>query len=73
LTLLLVFGFKTYEVYQNSAAVADMVVQKFKTPDLRVDYEVSEFTGADIAIGNTGQGDHFGLRIDISLGLQEVS
>jgi hypothetical protein len=56
LTLLLVFGFKTYEVYQKSAAVSDMVVQKFKTPDLRVDYEVSQFTGADIAIGNTGQG-----------------
>jgi hypothetical protein len=56
LTLLLVFGFKTYEVYQHSAVVADVTVQKFKTPDLRVDYEVSQFTGAYIAIGNTGQG-----------------
>jgi hypothetical protein len=67
LTLFAVFGLKAYEVYMNTEftlkkmtdhteETVNKAVSQLKDSDLQVDYHVGQYTGANILIGNRGQG-----------------
>jgi uncharacterized membrane protein len=67
LTLVLVFGFKVYEVYQGTKitisrvaqyteATVNRAIRQLKDVDLQVDYHLNSFSGANVLIGNQGQG-----------------
>lgn len=65
LTLMSVFALRAYEVYRQSDLVDTLnqgikeVKNEIRTasnPDLRVDFHVAKYTGANMLIGNQGQG-----------------
>lgn len=67
LTLISVFALRGYEVYQGTVVTTDKVnantdkvvaraVSQLSDSDLQVEYSVNKFTGANMLIGNRGQG-----------------
>ncbi|MHC1698584.1 MAG: hypothetical protein AB9919_11100 [Geobacteraceae bacterium] len=67
MTLLSVFALRAYEVYQGTEVTAEKVSQntqkvvasaviQLSDPDLQVEYSVQKYTGANILLGNRGQG-----------------
>lgn len=82
LTLLSVFGLRAYEVYRQSdlantvhSGVEDLrnEILSAASPDLQVEFFVTEYTGANILIGNRGQGVVVMSALTINWGYRRCS